>query len=98
MLHEQHINEMKHFRSKAKSWEIQKHHMSASNMRISASTLTIKHLTQKTISLSTNLSNFNSNDANNLSVIASSTSSVCAAAAASNSTTLTSTGTTIKFE
>jgi hypothetical protein len=51
MLHAEHLNDLKHFRSKAKSWEIQKHQLTAATnqVKLSASTLTIKHF-QKTFS------------------------------------------------
>jgi rhodanese-related sulfurtransferase len=53
MLHEKHMKDLKHFRSKAKSWEVQKHQLCASNIKLSASSMTIKHLSQKSFSLST---------------------------------------------
>jgi hypothetical protein len=71
MLHEMHLKEMKHFRSKAKSWEVQKQHLSASNIKLSVSSLTIKHLSQKTFSLASNCSS----SASSTSTLTSSTTS-----------------------
>lgn len=49
MLHAEHLKDLKHFRAKAKSWEVQRQHLSAvSSIKISSSSLAIQHLQRHT--------------------------------------------------